>query len=214
MLSSLTPLQSLTPASVIYCHCCQVLHFLREVLDPPCPFSTATAVAAASGGHLAVLQYLAVQQQQQQQQQLHSCSCWSPAVCAAAAAAGHQDVLKWLRHELEPPCPWDHSTCRCVTGQTPALYSYIHTAHLSFLWTLTLSLVCRDTFTAKRPSACCNFRSISVYMHLIVTVCDKHLNGAPAVRCVLLAGRLLLPAVCRCCSGCKHSRSRARCMQA
>jgi hypothetical protein len=96
---------SMTPRNL------QVLHFLREVLDPPCPFSTATAVAAASGGHLAILQYLAQQQQQQQQQ---SCSCWSPAVCAAAAAGGHQHVLQWLRHELDPACPWDHNTCRWV----------------------------------------------------------------------------------------------------
>jgi hypothetical protein len=32
---------------------------------------------------------------------------WNNNNCAIAARGGHLDVLKWLRDENDPPCPWD-----------------------------------------------------------------------------------------------------------
>ena len=31
---------------------------------------------------------------------------WGPSVCAVAAREKKWDVLKWMRTEADPPCPW------------------------------------------------------------------------------------------------------------
>jgi hypothetical protein len=36
---------------------------------------------------------------------------WDGWTCANAAERGHLHVLKWLREESDPPCPWNIDTC-------------------------------------------------------------------------------------------------------
>jgi len=110
----------------------EVLKWLRESLDPPCPWNASACTgaaeagsieilaylrqngcpwnadaffAAAGRGHLAVLKWL----------RSHGCpgpdqqaSPGRPQACAAAADGGHLGVLKWLRSECS--MPWD-GTC-------------------------------------------------------------------------------------------------------
>ena len=110
----------------------EVLKWLRESLDPPCPWNASACtgaaeagsieilaylrqngcpwnadafLAAAGRGHLAVLKWL----------RSHGCpgpdqqaSPGRPQVCAAAADGGHLEVLKWLRSEFS--LPWG-GTC-------------------------------------------------------------------------------------------------------
>jgi hypothetical protein len=58
--------------------------------------------AAASGGHLPILQYVA-----------SKTMTWArrTEVCCHATAGGHLHVLQWLR-SLDPPCPWDEEVYR------------------------------------------------------------------------------------------------------
>ena len=37
--------------------------------------------------------------------------CTTAHICEHAAAEGNLHVLKWLREEANPPCPWDSRTC-------------------------------------------------------------------------------------------------------
>ena len=56
-----------------------------------------TCAAAASGGHLEVLQWAC------------ECDCpWDEGTFEAAAYGGHLEVLRWMR---EHDCPWDEATC-------------------------------------------------------------------------------------------------------
>jgi hypothetical protein len=41
---------------------------------------------------------------------------WDSRTCASAARGGHLHVLKWLREENDPPCPWDAYTCANAAG--------------------------------------------------------------------------------------------------
>ena len=60
----------------------------------PC---TDTARAAATGGHVHILEWL----------QRRGTIKWDPTICGAAAAAGQLDALKWLRLQ---GYPWDKMT--------------------------------------------------------------------------------------------------------
>jgi hypothetical protein len=37
--------------------------------------------------------------------------CRTEGLCTSAALSGSMDVLKWLREENDPPCPWNIETC-------------------------------------------------------------------------------------------------------
>jgi hypothetical protein len=80
-----------------------VLKWLREENDPPCPWNERTCATAARGGHLHVLKWL-------REENDPPCP-WNADTCATATMKGHLHVLKWLRDENEPPCPWDKHTC-------------------------------------------------------------------------------------------------------
>jgi hypothetical protein len=80
-----------------------VLKWLREENDPPCPWEERTCFIAALGGHLHVLKWL-------REENDPPCP-WEERTCISAAKGGHLHVLKWLREENDPPCPWDHWTC-------------------------------------------------------------------------------------------------------
>ena len=81
--------------------------------QPPCPWDALTCTAAAEGGHLAVLQWA--------RSQPPPCP-WDESTCTAAAYGGHLAVLQWARAQ-QPPCPWDEETCRLAArqGQLAAL---------------------------------------------------------------------------------------------
>ena len=68
---------------------------------PPCPWDGETCQEAASGGHLAVLQWARAQQP--------PCP-WNEWTCITAACGGHLAVLQWARAQ-QPPCPWDVAQC-------------------------------------------------------------------------------------------------------
>jgi hypothetical protein len=39
---------------------------------------------------------------------------WDEDTCTYAGLGGHLHVLKWLREENNPPCPWNARTCACA----------------------------------------------------------------------------------------------------
>jgi hypothetical protein len=41
---------------------------------------------------------------------------WDIDSCYFAAREGHLHVLKWLREENDPPCPWDIDSCTANKG--------------------------------------------------------------------------------------------------
>ena len=104
-----------------------VLKWLREENDPPCPWSEMTCAYAAQNGHLESLKWLrsegcpwdewackeaAANGDLESLKWLRSEGCpWDEWTCAYAARGGHLEVLKWLRKENDPPCPWDEETC-------------------------------------------------------------------------------------------------------
>jgi hypothetical protein len=63
-----------------------VLMWLREKNDPPCPWDGRTCAAAARGGHLHVLKWL-------REENYPPCP-WDRNTCAQAAGGGHLHVLK------------------------------------------------------------------------------------------------------------------------
>eukprot|EP00891_Asterochloris_glomerata_P004079 jgi/Astpho2/4079/fgenesh1_pm.00063_%23_32_t len=83
------------------------LAVLRCLQHHGCAWDWRTCKAAATGGHLAVLQYahqngwghLAVLQYARQ----NGCG-WGPGVCLAAGRHGNLSILKWLRQH---GCPWE-----------------------------------------------------------------------------------------------------------
>jgi hypothetical protein len=43
-----------------------------------------------------------------------SMGCRTEGLCKSAALSGSMDVLKWLRNEIDPPCPWNADTCHAA----------------------------------------------------------------------------------------------------
>lgn len=68
----------------------------------PGPWSYDTCSAAASGGHLEVLQWARSQ----------GCP-WDSDTCSAAALNGHLALLQWARSE---DCPWNCGTCSAAAS--------------------------------------------------------------------------------------------------
>ena len=79
----------------------EVLQWLRG--NGRCPWNIRMCSAAAQGGHLEVLQWL------------HANGCpWDTETCSGAARGGHLEVLLWARAN---GCPWDLNTCQeAATG--------------------------------------------------------------------------------------------------
>lgn len=44
-------------------------------------------------------------------------SCHCSSVCTVAAENGHVEVLQWLRAALDPPCPWNVTTCAAYAAR-------------------------------------------------------------------------------------------------
>jgi hypothetical protein len=66
--------------------------------EPPCNgHGNDSCSSAASGGHLAVLQWL----------RANACP-WNEYTCSEAAANGHLQLLQWARAN---GCPWGEGTC-------------------------------------------------------------------------------------------------------
>jgi len=59
---------------------------------------------AATGGHLALLQWARAQG-----------APWDAYTCKWAAQGGHLELLQWARAQT-PPAPWDEETCACAAG--------------------------------------------------------------------------------------------------
>mmetsp|Transcript_5998 Transcript_5998/g.6194 ORF Transcript_5998/g.6194 Transcript_5998/m.6194 type:complete len:424 (+) Transcript_5998:142-1413(+) len=72
-------------------------------------FNEDTYIAAASGGHLHILQWLRNDLLSHMNISITSCP-WNTTVCSSAAKNGHLHVIQWLRSQ-EPPCPWNETTC-------------------------------------------------------------------------------------------------------
>ncbi len=71
-----------------------MLQWLRE---KRCPWDSGTCFDAAEGGHLEVLQWA------------HANGCpWNEWTCTAAAEGGHLEALQWARAN---GCPWTDRTC-------------------------------------------------------------------------------------------------------
>jgi hypothetical protein len=84
-----------------------LLQYAREIFH--CPWNSFTCTQAARAGHFDVLQYA------------YGAGCEvSTATCAAAAAAGRLDILQWLKLKH---CPWDTATCQAAAerGDLPML---------------------------------------------------------------------------------------------
>ena len=72
-----------------------VLQWLRAQ-DPPCAWNVTTYMTAARGGHLRVMKWAHAQDLP-----------WAHLyICLFAAEFGHLHVLRWLR-SLDPPAPWE-----------------------------------------------------------------------------------------------------------
>ena len=77
------------------------LEELKLLRADGCPCNIRTSCAAATGGHLEVLQWL----------RGNGRCPWNIRMCSAAAQGGHLEVLQWLRAN---GCPWDATTCYCA----------------------------------------------------------------------------------------------------
>jgi hypothetical protein len=86
----------------------------RSITGILCPFylrKNSACIAAASAGHLEVLQWL----------RANGCH-WDEETCSRAAEGGHLEVLQWLRAN---GCPWDEAACmQAAEGGRSAIYEW------------------------------------------------------------------------------------------
>lgn len=80
------------------------LKYIKEKRGMSRLCDTRVIIAAATTGHLRVIQWLRAQNP--------PCP-WNENVCEIAAERGHFEVLKWLRNQ-NPPCPWSTSTYKAA----------------------------------------------------------------------------------------------------
>jgi len=92
------------------------LPMLRYLMAHGYAWNEAACAAAASGGHLQMLQWLRAQ----------SPPCpWNSHTCWEAAQRGHLHVLQWVRAQ-EPPCPWDDNLLEAaIFGEQVHVMAYL-----------------------------------------------------------------------------------------